>query len=182
MDFGLFEMFNSFEEKNQDILLTFFTTIGISLVAYLIPAGWGKFDITQKRFALAKLTNEAFPRAIVGGVSFYVALIFLIRSSDNDFLFRGMIVLILLTIFCWLFSIFLTLNNEKVIEKKEEEYLRKKTMNLPVEFSVWRMVKWNLLIVSVWLTMCIGLCLSKPLNSALIKNSTKQAQIQKPQE
>jgi len=100
MNFWLFEIFNSFDEKNKDSLLTFFLSISISLIAYAIPAGWGKLDVAQKRFALAKLINDALPRAIVGGISFYVALIFLVRLTATDALFRGMFILVGVTILC----------------------------------------------------------------------------------
>ena len=180
MNFWLFEVFNSFEETNKDSLLTFFLTISISIIAYAIPAGWGKLDITQKRFALAKLINDSFPRAIVGGVSFYMALLFLVRSSATDALFRGMFLLIAVTVICWLFSLYFTSRNQNTIEKKENEFLMKKVQGLPVEFSVWRMLKWNSLVIAIWFVVATGFCLSKPLNDALVKRSKVSGEMSSP--
>lgn len=182
MDFWLFEIFNSFDEKNKDILLTLFLSIAISLITYAIPAGWGKLDLAASRFALAKLTNDAFPRAIVGGISFYIALNFLVRAAATDSLFRGMYILIGITVLCWLSSLYISSRNQKTIEKKEKEYLEKRDKKLPVEFSVWRMIKWNLFVVFVWLTISVGFCLSKPLNDALVRSIPKQFQPQKSQD
>ena len=173
MDLWLVEIFNSFDDKNKDILLTFFLSISISLITYAVPSVFGRSDVTEKRFPLAKLVNEAFPRAIVGGVSFYISLIFLIRSSANDSLFRGMFILIGITVLSWLSSLYLTARNQKTIEKKELEYTTKKEKGLPVEFSIWRLLRWNALVIVIWLTSSIGICLSRPVSDALVKNSHK---------
>jgi uncharacterized protein with PQ loop repeat len=170
MDFWLIEFFNSFDDRNKDTLLTFFLSTSISLVTYAIPAVFGKSDVTEKRFFLATLVNDAFPRAIVGGVGFYVALVFLVRSSATDSLIRGMLILIAITVLAWILSLIFTAKNQKTIDKKELEYLKKKKLKLPVEYSILRMLKWNSLVIVVWLAIIIGFCLSRPVSVALNKN------------
>ena len=76
------------------------------------------------------------------------------------------------TILCWIFSLYFTTRNQNTIEKKESEFLRKRDKKLPVEFSTWRMLKWTILVTSIWLMIAIGFCLSQPLNEALTRNNS----------
>lgn len=164
MDVWLFEIFNSFEEQNKNNLINFFLTIGVATITYLIPAGWGKPSVIDEHFAKTRLFNEGVPRLIVAGTSFYLTIAFLVRSSASENLFRGVIVLILITAVLWIFSLFFTSRNQKLIEDKEATYKRNQAQGLTTNSPITTVLLNNGMVLAIWFTVAIGFCLSKPLN------------------